>query len=306
MMSVLRGDDDTRVRATWRIIASFGAFFGTLLVATAFLRPLPWPDILVNVPSAIPALLGTVVVLAVSTRLFEAQPLEVYGLDVGQLWAKDLLAGIAIGCLFQGLITVVMLQLGTGRIVTVWSPLVDETGAVAVAFGSTVVGFLIVALWEELMFRAVFVRNAVEGFISRGAKRRFAVGGAVVLGAVAFGLPHALSAIERASPLFAVLQAVVAGVYFGFAYVLTGSLSLPIGIHLSTDVWVVSVFGQPGAGFPALVRFDRTLELGWETVPAFLFPTAVLFCLVIGWVFFTRGTAVGDGLLNDGSDCGMS
>ncbi len=296
-MSVLRGNDDTRVRATWRVLISFGVFFGTLSVATAVLKPLPWPDVLVNVPSAIPALFGAVAVLAISTRLFEAQPLELYGLDVGRLWAKDLLAGIAIGCLFQGLITVVMFQLGTGRTVTLWSPLVHETGAVVVAFGSTVVGFLIVALWEELMFRAVFVRNAAEGFVSRGVKRRFAVGGAVVLGAVAFGLPHALSAIEGASPFFAVLQAVVAGLYFGLAYALTDSLALPIGIHLSTDVWVVSVFGQPGAGFPALVRFDRTLELGWETVPAFLFPTAVLFGLVIGWVFLTRGAIAGDGLL---------
>jgi membrane protease YdiL (CAAX protease family) len=297
-MSVLTGNDE-QLRATWRILISFVVFFGILLIANTVLRPLPWPDVLVNLPSAIPAFVGVLAVLAVSTRLFDTQPLKVYGLEVGRSRVRDLLAGIVIGCLFQGLTTVVMIQLGTGRIVTVWSPLVEETGAVVVAFGATVVGFLIVALWEELMFRAVLIRNAAEGFVSRGAKRRSATIGAVLLGSLLFGSFHSLSAIEGGSPAFAVLQATTAGLYFGFAYVLSGNLALPIGIHLSTNVWVVSVFGQSGTGFPALVRFDRSLEIGWETVPTFLFPTVVLFALILGWVFLTQGSLTWDGIFSE-------
>jgi hypothetical protein len=81
--------------------------------------------------------------------------------------------------------------------------------------------------------------------------------------------------------------------------VLSGNLALPIGIHLSTNVWVVSVFGQSGTGFPALVRFDRSLEIGWETVPTFLFPTVVLFALILGWVFLTQGSLTWDGIFSE-------
>jgi membrane protease YdiL (CAAX protease family) len=306
-VSLLRGDDDTRVRATWRAVGSFAAFFAVQMGATAALKPLPWPDVLLNAPGALPALLGVAVVLGISERLFGVRPRDAYGLDVDRRWVEDLLAGIALGCLFQGLVTVLMLQFGTGQVTAGYTPGVASGRAAAVvAFGATTVAFLGVALWEELLFRAVLIRNAAEGFVARGASRGAATGGAVLLSALVFGPPHALGAADDGSASFFGLQAVVAGLYFGLAYVLTDGIALPIGLHLSTNVWFVSVFGQTGTEFPALFRLERTLELGWALLPTFLLPTVVLCLLILGWVYWTRGTLAGDGFLAAGTSEGAS
>ncbi|WJK64810.1 CPBP family glutamic-type intramembrane protease [Halobacterium salinarum] len=106
--------------------------------------------------------------------------------------------------------------------------------------------------------------------------------------ALVFGLPHATSAIEGASVGWAVFQALVAGVYFGLAYILTDSLAFPIALHFSTNLWVASVFGMPDSAFPALLRIERNLQADPKGVMTMLLPAIVLIGLIIGWVSLTR------------------
>ena len=157
-----------------------------------------------------------------------------------------------------------------------------------VAVVATVLALLAVALWEELLFRGVLIQNTLEGLAARGVARRTAVGSALVGSALVFGLPHATSAAEGASVGFAVFQAVVAGLYFGLAYLLTDSLAFHIGLHLSTNLWVASVFGQPDSAFPALLRLERDLQADPEGVVVVFVPALVLVGLVVGWVRLTR------------------
>jgi len=86
-----------------------------------------------------------------------------------------------------------------------------------------------------------------------------------------------------------VLQAVVGGLYFGTAYVLTDSLALPVGIHFSTNLWTTVVFGQPESGFPAAFRLTRPFALGVELIIVLFFPVGILLLAVFLWVRATRG-----------------
>jgi len=285
----LYGRRDGRLRATWRVLISFAVFLASLVGASTLLGRVPFPDLLLNAGTTLAVFVAVAVLLFVGTRVVERRSLAGYGLSFDGRWWRDAAGGVLVGFLFQGLVTALLFAFGSARLVGTLSPGVGNGPVtVAVAFAATVLALLAVALWEELLFRGILIQNTLEGLTARGVARRTAVVVALVGSALVFGLPHATSAAEGASVGFAVFQAVVAGLYFGLAYLLTDSLAFPIGLHLSTNLWVASVFGQPDSAFPALLRLERDLQADPEGVVVVLVPALVLVGLVVGWVRLTR------------------
>ena len=292
---LLFGRSDDRLRATWRILLSFGVFIGILLATSALLRGIPFPEVLINIGQTLALFIAVALFLLLGARFIDRRPVADYGLELDRQWWLDWLGAIVVGFLFQGLITGLMLGFGTGRIVgTLSSGMGTNAWTVGLGFAATVLALLGVALWEELLFRSVVIQNALEGLAARGVDSRTAVPVAVLGSALVFGIPHVTAVAEGASVLFAAVQAIVAGIYFGLAYVLTDSLAFPIGLHFSTNLWVASVLGQPGSDFPALMRMQRDLQLGVEGVVTVLLPAAVLVGLTVGWVYVTRGAVAID------------
>lgn len=290
MSSVTRmGAGSTAVGATVRAVVAFVVFFATLVVVGLVLSRVPTPSVLTNLPDQVPIFCGVGAVLFVLARAFDVSP-AAYGLDLDRRWGTDLLGGVLIGVLFQALSTAAILATDAGRIVDRWALGVASGPVTAViALGATVVAFFAVALGEDLLFRGILIREGVIGLASRGVSRLGATAAAVAGSALLFGSLHLNAGAEGLSTAVVVLQAVVGGLYFGLAYVLTDSLALPVGIHLSTNLWTVVVFGQPDSGFPAAFRLTRPFELGPELVIIYLLPVGVLVAAVVGWVRATRG-----------------
>ncbi len=66
------------------------------------------------------------------------------------------------------------------------------------------VSLRVVGFWEEFVFRRLLIRNAAEGLAARSVSRTGALAGAIMLSALAFGLPHAFgAAAEYTNPAFA-------------------------------------------------------------------------------------------------------
>jgi hypothetical protein len=165
----------------------------------------------------------------------------------------------------------------------------DAPVDVAVAIGATALAFIVVALGEDLLFRGVLIREFTTGLTSRNLSRASATGVAVVAAALLFGSLHLNAGAAGLSTGVAVLQAVVGGVYFGIAYVLTDSLALPVGIHFSTNLWATVVFGQPDSGYPTAFRLTRRIDLGADLIALLVLPAGVLIAAVFLWVRATRG-----------------
>ncbi len=285
------GHTDVRLRATWRILLSFGVFLGSLFLVSVLLQDIPFPEVLVNAGQSLALFIAIGLFLLIGTRVIDRRSVANYGFKLDRLWWRDLFGAILIGFLYQGLITVLMLAFGTGRIIGTFSPGIGTSAwSVALAFAATVFALLGVGIWEELLFRSVFIQNALEGLSAHGYNGRNVVSFVVIVSALVFGIPHVTSVAEGASVFFAAFQAIVAGLYFALAFVLTDSLAFPIGLHFSTNLWVASVFGQPGSDFPALVQMERNLQMGVDGVITVLVAATVLVGLIVGWVYATRGT----------------
>jgi membrane protease YdiL (CAAX protease family) len=275
------GADSSTTGAAIRVTVAFVVFFITLAAVGLVVARIPTPDVLTNLPNQIATLCGVAAVVFVSARAFDVSP-ATYGLNMNRRWISDLLGGIAIGVLFQAVSTAAILATGAGTIVDRWSMGVfDGPVAIVIAIGATVFAFFIIALWEDLLFRGVLIREFVVGTTSRGVSRVVATGSAVVVSALVFGALHVNAGAAGLSTAVVVFQAVVGGLYFGLAYVLTDSLALPVGIHFSTNLWTAVVFGQPDSGFPAAFRLTRPFNLGAELVIVLLFPVGILVATVL-------------------------
>lgn len=283
------GADSSTAGATVRAAVAVSTYFATLVTVRLVMVRVPMPAILTNLPDQIATLCSVAMVLFVSARVFDTAPAS-YGLTMTRRWIHDLLGGIVVGALFQSVSTAAILGIGAGAIVDRWSMGVfTDPAAVAIAVGSTVVSFFIIALGEDLLFRGVLIREFVVGFTSRGVSRPVATVGAVVASALLFGSLHLNAGAAGLSTAVVVLQAVVGGLYFGLAYVLTDSLALPVGIHLSTNLWTTVVFGQPRSGYPAAFRLTRPFSIGPDLIVILFLPVGVLVAAIFVWVRLTRG-----------------
>ena len=275
--------------AVVRVFATAVTFAATLAAAGLMFAQLPTPNVLANLPNQLPMLCGIAAVILVLYYLFETSP-AAYGLSLGRRWLGDFAGGAVIGVLFQAASTVAILATGSGRIVGSWSTGVfNEPVTVGLAIGATAAAFVIVGLWEDFIFRGVLIRELVVGLTSHKVSRSTATGSAVVVSALVFGAFHLNAGAAGLSASVAVTQAVIGGLYFGLAYVLTDSLALPVGIHFSTNLWTTVVFGQPESGYPAAFRLTRPFDLSADLIVVLLLPTAVLVVAVVLWVRATRG-----------------
>ncbi len=262
------------------LIISFAAFLVPFFVFVVLQRRIQSPDILTNAPVILPVAVGTISLKVVLGRFFDKSLFQQYGIN--RKYLKDLVAGIVLGSIFQGLITILMIQNGSAELISVFN---FSTGVPVhlwlTAFISTVFGFFAVAFWEELMFRGVLIKNASEALNSRLKHRQISTIIAILLGPIIFGIPHISAIAEGASPSFAVFQASVAALYFGIAYVLTDSIAMPIGIHFISNFWFTSILGATENGFPALARIERNLQLGLTTLIEYIIPVLTLIGLIV-------------------------
>ena len=155
-------------------------------------------------------------------------------------WRQQLLLGLALGPL--AFLAILGFELLAGWAEVGWS------GASAGALAASLLAFTLVAVAEEVMARG-FLLQVIER--SRGTKA------AVLLSSLIWSLLHALN--PGASPM-ALLIIALAGLLFGYAYVLTRQLWLPIGFHLSWNFAEGPIYGFPVSGLSSDGLLQVTLR----------------------------------------------
>lgn len=154
-----------------------------------------------------------------------------------------------------------------------------------------------IAGWEEMVFRGYLVKNVNEGLSGEALGTRWGTVVAVLVPAAFFGWIHASN--ENATVL-SVVNIAIFGILFGVAYVLTGELALPLGLHFAWDFTQGFGFGRspdPSAlGTFLLVEeadAEARLWTGWPSgfegglVATAMFALGLM--LILAWVRFRRG-----------------
>lgn len=204
------------------------------------------------------------------------QPLAAVGLRLDLAWARGAFAGAALG---SALILAVagLIALSGG----VRFHLDPARSVRALAMGAW--AFTWVALLEELLFRGFVFQRLVDG-IGRWP-------GLLAMAAL-FALAHwGNPGMEGPTLAWASIDTVLGALLLGLAYLRTGSLALPIGIHFGWN-WAqgallgfdVSGFGQAGWLLPEMLGGPQWLSGGAFGPEASIF--AVLVDAVAVWLMW--------------------
>lgn len=191
-------------------------------------------------------LVVSVVVLPPCGRFLDRRRLRDFGFRLDRDWWVDCGFGLALGAGLQAAVFGVGWLAGWFRVTATFA----SEGSFAVGFASVLVLFLSVGVYEELVARGWLLTNLAEGL--RFAGERVAVGVAVALSAGVFGVAHAMN--PGATALSTAIIA-LAGVLLALGYVLTGELAIPIGVHVTWNLFQGAVFGfgVSGLSLPATV-----------------------------------------------------
>jgi membrane protease YdiL (CAAX protease family) len=240
-------NEEARLRAGWRLLFQFLlndagiSLLGFVVLAAAALsgdagRPPPY--LLYT---------GAALVAAASVcfcgRSLDGRPFSGFGLRLDRAWWSDLGFGLLLGAsLMTGIF---LLQLALGWVTVTGSFVATNGGAFFPAILAAGVLFVCVGFYEELVSRGYQLTNLAEGLNGVGV----GPGGAIVL---AWILSSALFAVLHLSnpsaSALGTLNIFLAGMMLGAGYVLTGQLAIPVGLHVTWNLFQGNVFGFPVSG----------------------------------------------------------
>lgn len=240
------------------ITAVFGVGLFSVLGLTG-VDPGAFDEFTLLVIGSVVSVPATVATLWLGARYVDRRPFVDYGLHIDRTWWLDLGFGLVLGAGLQIGIASVGLLAGwysVGGLFLAQGP-VGLGGALLLV----AVLFVSVGIVEELLARGWLLTNLAEGLLAAG--RRAAVGIAVLLSSVLFGVAH------LANPGASWVSATIisfAGVFLAVGYVLTGELGIPIGVHITWNFFQGPVFGLGVSGLEMPVAIVALEPIGPEWI----------------------------------------
>ena len=193
----------------------------------------------------IPAIaLGT---LWLAGRHLDHRKFKDYGFHFSKRWWLDFVFGLVLGTLLFCIVFLFERAMGWVKVVGYFQNQRDGYAGMpfVIPLIMGLVFYIIVGLYEEILFRAYQINNLSEGLNKKKSMASRALVGAYILSAVIFGLFH--SGNPNINYL-GVINLVLLGLFWGLPYVLRGQLAMPIALHASWNIAQGLVFGFPVSG----------------------------------------------------------
>ena len=171
----------------------------------------------------------------VTTVVFSAWALcKITGLDARKVmfprrsgWLGDLLFGLVLAAAVMGVIFVIERTAGW-LTVTGWRWQTQSIAAWLQTLWLALLANLLAAVGEEALYR---------GYLLVGLKRAWGKGVALAVMSVLFSLPHILvTGAGETHWLLFIAMLILPGLMLGWAYLRTGDLWLPVGIHFAWNL----------------------------------------------------------------------
>ncbi len=121
------------------------------------------------------------------------------------------------------------------------------------------IGFLAVAINEEIFIRGYLLTNFSEIFYNKKISSNVSEYLGLLITSIIFGFLHYFNSNAT---IISSLNLTFIGLLFGYAFIKTGSLALPIGIHWGWNFTQAQVFGLNVSGFLPMVSIVKTDLIG--------------------------------------------
>lgn len=177
-------------------------------------------------------------------------------------WWVDFAFGLGLGAILMAIIFLFGRLTGNVNVTDTFVSFNENTGFL-LGFAQSLLFFIFVGFYEEILSRGYHLINLAEGFNGAIIGKRWALILAFIVSSAMFGLLHLAN--PNASWI-STLNISLAGIFLGLGMVFTGSLAIPIGLHITWNFFQGNVFGFPVSG----VRSGATVFATEMTGPVWL------------------------------------
>lgn len=178
----------------------------------------------------------------IASRWLDRRPFADFGFHFNRDWWIDLAFGLFLGAILMVFIFAVELTAGW---ITITGTLQGTGDSFWMGIAAYLVTFLAVGIYEEMLSRGYHLRNLAEGLNFKPLNPRLALLLAYLVSSSMFGLFHMGNANTT---WVSTVNLIVAGLFLGLGFILTGELAIPIGIHITWNFFQGNVFGFPVSG----------------------------------------------------------
>ena len=237
---------EPRLRAGWRLLihtllVEFAAVIVSLLYIGAIVHVSPKLNIL-SPPMAVLQLIAITLATWIARRYLDRRTFRSLGFAWDTHSLRDLAVGFTLPALLMGSIFAFEWGVGWLRIDSViWK---EGSSTTFMTITYIFVTFVAVGFYEELLFRGYRLQNLIEGLNLTWA---------LVISSAIFALEHLTNPY---SSMASTLGLVGSGIFLSYAWMRTGRLWLPIGLHIGWNFFEGAVFGFPVSGltFPGMIH----------------------------------------------------
>lgn len=285
---IFLSSDEERLRAGWRLLLQILIIGGINSILGGIIKILGIPELSGKwglLFRQIQEFIRYAASIYIARRWLDRRSFESLGLKAGRQALSDVLTGIGIVFVQMGFVYGVMSSLGW----LTFEGFAWEFDALDAVLMNTLLFFVIFLLvgWnEELLSRGYQLQNIASGLNLFWA---------VIISSAFFGFLH----LDNPNATWVSTVGIFfAGVYQSYAYIRTGQLWLPIGLHIGWNFFEGVMFGFPVSGLDiyALTRIQVTGPVLW-TGGAFgpeagliLLPSLIVGSALIYW--FTRNRKI--------------
>jgi membrane protease YdiL (CAAX protease family) len=188
--------------------------------------------------------IAILIALVISAKFIERLPLKNFGLFNNKFWTTDLLFGIFLGAFLMSLIFLIFYSFNWVEI-TGYRITSREGIDFTFSFFGELIKFTGVSVSEELQTRSYLLVVIAQGFAFKSIGSKKAIVISLLFTSVLFGLMHLGN--DNTS-LASTLNIALAGILLGIGMVYTGSVAIPLGIHLTWNFFQDVIFGMPTSG----------------------------------------------------------
>ena len=272
---------EKRLRAGWRVLLHLMLWVAIQLASTVVIGS-PLTTVLSTIAPALAPmaggllfyLLNLLLVIGVTwlvARRIDYRRFSTLGLQLDRRWWHDLCFGLGLGALLMSLIFVTEWLLGW-VVITGFGQTDLALTPFYLAIWQPIALFVVVGINEELLARGYQLRNLSEGLyrVTLGNRpifgRNYCLNyrAAIVLAwlgsSALFGLLHIFNpnSTWRSTTVL-----MLAGIWLGLGYVLTGRLGISIGLHITWNFFQGNVYGFPVSGnMLSATTVIRTVQSG--------------------------------------------
>lgn len=290
---VLREANSTRLRAGLRAVVPAVATLALLLAGRATLHAVflsKQESLSTSEALLVQFLLGGLYVAMIGVAISLAKTLDRrqwadFGLSVDAEWIRNFavgalisVSGIALSLWWgvaQGYRAIDLSAAASGT---------NEPLVVGVALAVFVPYFLLGNVYEEVVYRSVMLRNFAAGLNARGFSPAWAVAPATAVSLLLFGAYH----VPLRGNFVVGIDAAMVGITFALAYLLTGELGLPLGIHFGRiSLEFLDGFEQLGVELPGVLSFTQDTLLA--NLELKLLEIGAICLFIVAWVALTDG-----------------